>query len=281
MVHISFVAFAVLLFATIIIAADKDNGVTFSYPPAGLTFNYLDIINVSYTSPFPQPVLLTICLRYNGGNQLEKDNQYVHPNNSSNLVLISWTEFVSCYFTLQPSKAVGNESLGTNSPWFRINSEARSTPTIFGLNQDSTTTTANPSISTPAPSQGLGSGAKIGIGVGVALGVSLILAASGVVFLLRRNKKAKTRASAQLLDADAESPKSEFGTGLGEHFMPMKSIPIEMQAKTPISQTPHELPSETAFKMRDERRVRELSSEEEVRQSPRRTRFSWESIPAS
>ncbi|KAE9370160.1 hypothetical protein N431DRAFT_559420 [Stipitochalara longipes BDJ] len=259
-------------------AADKDNGVTFFYPPAGLTFNYLDTVNVSYNSPFTQPVLLTICLKYSGGGQLEKDNQYGHPNNSSNLVLISWTEFVSCYFTLRPSKAAGNGSMDTNSPWFRINSEARPTPTIFGLNQNSTIIPTN--SSTRTPSEGLSSGAKIGIGVGVALGVLFILSAAGAVFLLMRNKKAKTQASVQLLDVDAESPKSDFGTGQEGHFIPMKSIPIEMQAKTPISQAPQELPSETTFEMGGERRVGELSAEEEVRQNPRQKRFSWERILA-
>lgn len=71
MVYISFVIFTALLSAAITMAADKDTGVTFLYPPAGLTFNYLDTINVSYTSPFSSPYLVTYCLRYNGGDPLE------------------------------------------------------------------------------------------------------------------------------------------------------------------------------------------------------------------
>jgi hypothetical protein len=36
-------------------------GVEFSYPQPGLTFRYLDTINVTYTATFPNPTLFTWC----------------------------------------------------------------------------------------------------------------------------------------------------------------------------------------------------------------------------
>lgn len=38
-----------------------DHGVTFLFPTRGLTFHYLDVINVTYLSPFPQPNLYIFC----------------------------------------------------------------------------------------------------------------------------------------------------------------------------------------------------------------------------
>ncbi|KAG4427252.1 hypothetical protein IFR05_017266 [Cadophora sp. M221] len=245
-------------------AADKDTGVTFLYPPAGLTFNYLDTINVSYTSPFRTPYLVTLCLRYNGGDPLEKNAEYGHAYNSSILALIKWPEFASCYFTLRPSKTGGNGSLNTNSPWFRINSEARPTPATFGLGQNSTTVPAESETSIPAPSEGLSGGAKIGIGVGVALGCLFVLAAAVAFWLLRRRKKARSQVEAQLLNKGGESSKSDFGAEEGGHFMPMKTIPMEMEGKAPISERPHELSSDNALEMGSDTRV-ELSAGERPR----------------
>lgn len=37
------------------------NGVEFSYPTKGLTFYYLDTVNVTWTSQFPTPHLHTLC----------------------------------------------------------------------------------------------------------------------------------------------------------------------------------------------------------------------------
>ncbi|KAL5319368.1 hypothetical protein ACEPPN_012419 [Leptodophora sp. 'Broadleaf-Isolate-01'] len=252
-------------------AADKDTGVTFLYPPAGLTFNYLDTINVSYTSPFSSPYLVTYCLRYNGGDPLEKNAEYGHAYNSSTLALIKWPEFASCYFTLRPSKSGGNGSLNTNSPWFRINSEARPTPVTFGLDQNSTTVPTDPTTSTPAPgpSGGLSSAAKIGIGVGVALGLLFGLGAAAIAFcLLWRRKRARRQAGAQLLNAGGESSKSEFGAEEGGHFMPMKSMPVEMQGKGQDFERPHELSSDATVEMGSDRRIGELSAGEGVRNGP-------------
>ncbi|KAH7310038.1 hypothetical protein BKA65DRAFT_519322 [Rhexocercosporidium sp. MPI-PUGE-AT-0058] len=213
-----------------------------------------------------------------------ENGEYGHAYNSSILALIKWPEFASCYFVLQPGKTGGNGSLNTKSPWFRINSEARPTPVTFGLglSENSTTiptespssTTTSSATSTPASSGGLSSGAKIGIGVGLALGVLFIVAAIAAVFLLRRRKRAKRQAATPLMNSDAVSPTSEFGGGHEGHFMPVKSIPMEIQGKESIAERPHELPSDTTYEMGTEGRVGELSAEEGRKHNPGQKRVS-------
>lgn len=45
-------------------AVADNHGVAFLYPTEDLTFNYLDTINVTYTSPFPKPELWIFCTNY-------------------------------------------------------------------------------------------------------------------------------------------------------------------------------------------------------------------------
>jgi hypothetical protein len=49
----------------LLVEAD-DHGVTFLYPTAGLEFNWLDTINVTWISPFQAPLLYTFCLNDTG-----------------------------------------------------------------------------------------------------------------------------------------------------------------------------------------------------------------------
>ncbi|PVH79861.1 hypothetical protein DL98DRAFT_655232 [Cadophora sp. DSE1049] len=287
MVRIPLAALATLFFATSTIAADNDNGVKFLYPPAGLTFNYLDTVNVTYTSPYKKPKLYTYCLRYNGGSQAEKGNQFAHPNTSFALILIAWTEFVSCHFTFVPSEAAfSNRSTHTQSPWFRINAEARAEPMIFGLESNSTNSTlptdspitepTETPTSTPAPSGGggLSSGAKIGIGVGVSLGVVFIIAAAAGGLFMRRRKRAGMQTNAQVLAANTQELKSNFGQG--EYYTPTTSTPTptEVPGKAPLVERPHELSSENTFELGSDRGVGELSAEHDVQQNSTQTRFS-------
>lgn len=51
-----------VVFAAVTVnAAPNENGVEFLFPTDGLTLNYMDTINVTYTSPFPKPLLYTFC----------------------------------------------------------------------------------------------------------------------------------------------------------------------------------------------------------------------------
>jgi len=194
--------------------------------------------------------------------------QHVAPKNGSSLVLIGWSDVKSCYFDLRPTNKAGN---GSNSNYLSIIPTARASPILVGLNQNTTTNPTEPTNTvtiTPEPSEdsssGLSSGAKIGIGVGVALGVVVIALALGA-YLLRRREQKKTGSGRQLLHVDNECTKCDMGMGHDEQFVQMQQMASELQAKTPVRQTRHELPGETAFEMdRGDRTVGELSSESEV-----------------
>lgn len=159
--------------------------------------------------------------------------QNVPPKNASTLVLLSWPDVTSCYFDLRPSNLAGNS---TNSNFIRVLSQARPTPIIVGLNQNSSTIPVEPTntvtITAVPSSDGMSSGTKIGIGFGVALGVVLIFAAGLAAFLLRRRRKVKNQAAIQLLNVDDDSWKSEFGNEPQRQFVLMQPIPMEMQAKS-------------------------------------------------
>lgn len=123
----------------------------------------------------------------------------------------------------------------------------------------------------------MSSGAKIGIGVGVVLGVVMIAAAVLAAFLLRRRRKVKNEAVVQLLSVDGDSGKSELGDEPHGQFVPMQSMPMEMQAKIPPDQVhkAHELPSDTTFELDNERAIGELSTEGGLQQAGPKN-FSWE-----
>ncbi|KAI9049609.1 hypothetical protein LZ554_006635 [Drepanopeziza brunnea f. sp. 'monogermtubi'] len=272
-----------LLFVPLVLAAGNKD-VAFLYPPAAgaLTLNYMDTVNVSYTSPFAKPLLVTFCMKFNSQSVFTKLTQHVPPRNGSALVLLSWTDVVSCYFNLRPSKNAGN---GSNSHYIRVLSEARPTPILVGLGQNSTTvpTTAPTNVVTVEDHGGMSKGAKIGIGVGVAIGVlSLVTSAIGAVLLLRERRGAKTRATGQLLAVDNESAKSDPGSGVyGQQSMPLKTM-LPMEAKrTDKVDMPHELSSERMYEMDHERSAGELSAEpaDSRLQEPDPRRFSWERTP--
>ncbi|PVH79860.1 hypothetical protein DL98DRAFT_532699 [Cadophora sp. DSE1049] len=267
--YYSVLPFTLLVLAALTTAAENNPNVTFIYPAGpGLVFNYMDTVNVTYKSPFQRPLLYTFCLKPNSKTIFTKLIQHVAPKNGSSLVLLGWSDVKSCYFDLRPTNKAGN---GSNSNYFSVIPTARASPILVGLNQNTTTTPTEPTNTvtiTPEPSEdsseGLSSGAKIGIGVGVALGVAVLALALGT-YLLRRRKQKKTGAGRQLLNVDNESAKSDFGMGQDEQFVQMQPMASELQAKTPVRQTPQELPGETAFEMDSgDRTVGELSAESEV-----------------
>ncbi|EKD16400.1 uncharacterized protein L3040_008499 [Drepanopeziza brunnea f. sp. 'multigermtubi'] len=242
----------------------------------------MDTVNVSYTSPFAKPLLVTFCMKFNSQKIFTKLTQHVPARNGSALVLLSWTDVVSCYFNLRPVKNAGN---GSNSHYIRILSEARPTPILVGLGQNTTTapTTAPTNVVTVEDNGGTGTGAKIGIGVGVALGVLLLVAAAilAVWLLLRRRRGAKTRATGRLLAVDNESAKSDPGSGVsGPQSVPLKMVPMEAERTDKVG-SPHELSSERMYEMDHERSAGELSAEPATSrlQEPDPRRFSWERTP--
>ncbi|TPX10355.1 uncharacterized protein E0L32_008760 [Thyridium curvatum] len=169
-----------------------DHGVVFLYPPKGLTFHYLDTVNVQYTSPFDKPTLLTFC--DGGGRQVYKDP--VPQYNATYPVLLNFTSDTVCWFDLRPGQEPGH---GANSPSFTLLSNQR-VQTTLGL---SISTSTSSTISSSAPIQatsavetatnpptvhhGLSAGASAGIGVGVALGVIAI--GGGILAILWRRRK--------------------------------------------------------------------------------------------
>ncbi len=62
--------FLVIVFSVYILffplAGADNHGVTFLYPTAGLAFNWLDTINVSWISRFQAPLLYAFCLNDTG-----------------------------------------------------------------------------------------------------------------------------------------------------------------------------------------------------------------------
>jgi hypothetical protein len=184
----------------------------------------------------------------------------------------------SCYFDLRPNNSAGDS---TNSNYIRVLSQARPTPIIVGLNQNSTTIPVEPTntvtITAVPSSDRMSSGTKIGIGVGLTLGVVMIAAAVLAAFLLRRRRKVKNQATFQILNVDGDSGKSEWGNEPYGKFVPMQPIPTEMQAKNPPGQVheAHELPSDTTFELDNERAIGELSTEGELQQAGPKS-FSWE-----
>ncbi|KAK0101108.1 hypothetical protein ONS95_012908 [Cadophora gregata] len=289
--YCSFVSFALLGLAGLTTAAENNPDVTFLYPAGpGLVLNYMDTVNVTYTSPFARPLLYTFCKKptVNRYSQVWPQHplirgislsiylteliQHVAPKNGSTLVLLGWSDVNSCYFDLRPTNKAGN---GSNSNYFSVIPTARTSPILVGLNQNGTTTPAAPTNTvtiSPDSSEvssggggGLSSGAKIGIGVGVALGVVVLGLAVGA-YLLRRRKQKKTEAGRQLLNVDNESAKSEFGAaGQNDQFVHMHPMASELQGKSPVRQTPQELPGDSVVEMDSgDRTVGELSAESEV-----------------
>jgi hypothetical protein len=44
------------------VLAENSHGVKFLFPTTGQILNYQDTVNVTWTSPFPKPLLYTFCL---------------------------------------------------------------------------------------------------------------------------------------------------------------------------------------------------------------------------
>ncbi|PBP24874.1 hypothetical protein BUE80_DR004228 [Diplocarpon rosae] len=284
--------FALLCFAAVVRGAGIQS-VEFLFPPIGLTLNYMDTINVSYTSAFSKPLMLyTFCtkvksvgpvksiLRSPGSKSKrlttasQEQNQYVPANNGSGLILLSWPNVESCYFDIRRNDTAKN---GVRSHFVQVLDAARPTPIIMGLDQNSTTIpvgSAGVATDTGAPSHK--DGAKIGIVVAVVVGVVFITAA-GFAWFFTKKRKSKKQATGPALKVEDDhlSPDSANGGG----GVPMKSIPLERKVKDKGERS-HELPSERTFEIDNGRIVGEMSAESELL-IPGPRRYSWERRPMS
>ncbi|KAK6584662.1 hypothetical protein PZA11_002886 [Diplocarpon coronariae] len=270
MADLFYVALVLLGFAAVVLGAGNQS-VEFSYPPAGLTLNYMDTINVSYTSNSSKPLTLyTFCTKVNSAGPLKKQKQFVPANNGSGLVLLSWPDVDSCYFDIRRNKTAKS---GVRSHFVQVLSIARPTPIIVGLDQNSTTIPVKPTDI--ATATGHSNGVKIGIGVGVTLGVVIITAAGFVLFFMKRRRKTKKQAQWPPWKVVNDNPNPYSGDRGA--YVPMESIPSEIAVKN-NGEASHELTSERTFEIDNGRIVGELSAESEI-QTPGLRRFSWERTP--
>lgn len=94
------------------------------------------------------------------------------------------------------------------------------TGNLTEMSEAAPATTTVTLTATAAPSGGKDSGTTIGIAVGVPLGVLLLLALSGVAFLLRKQKNHRCRTQ------DQEFPlKSTYEPGVTEHIRDTSELP--------------------------------------------------------
>ncbi|KAE9374309.1 hypothetical protein N431DRAFT_481549 [Stipitochalara longipes BDJ] len=210
------------------VQAVNNHGVDFLFPTDGQILNFQDTINVTWTSPFPKPILYTFCYNSTTNNAHQEAVQRVTPYNGSQLVQLVWEGVASCNFDLRPNTTAGN---GANSPNFIVLPTARAQPTTVGLGTPAstssgaaTTTGAGDSSTsdtgTPVPSSsgGLSSGAKAGIGVGVAV-IAIAVIAGLAFFFLRRRKT--TSPPAYATSSPANDQQEYYG---GRKYQPVDSM---------------------------------------------------------
>ncbi|KAF7879459.1 hypothetical protein EAF04_000655 [Stromatinia cepivora] len=210
-------------------AVADDHGVVFLYPPKNLTVNYLDTINVTYTSLFPEPELWIFCQNASDltAPLITESQTTVKAYNGTAPINFRWLGGSPCWFDLKPNSSGG---LGANSPHFTVEQTKRAMPITLGLDSATTsTTTSTTATSTPTtssdgsaatttaassstvssdassnttspnsaansnsnntPTGGLSGGAKAGIGIGIAI-IALLALAAGF-FFWRRKRQAK------------------------------------------------------------------------------------------
>ncbi|KAF7897130.1 hypothetical protein EAF00_005358 [Botryotinia globosa] len=128
-----------------------DHGVVFLYPTDNVTINYLDTVNVTYTSPFPEPQLWIYCQNITDitGPLITESYTTVTAFNGSAPINWRWLGGSPCWFDLKPNASNG---YGANSEHFIVNQNQRASPTTLGLplptDSSTSTTSTSTSIST-------------------------------------------------------------------------------------------------------------------------------------
>ncbi|OIW33018.1 hypothetical protein CONLIGDRAFT_556141, partial [Coniochaeta ligniaria NRRL 30616] len=198
--------------------ATANCGVEFLYPQPGLTFYYLDTINVTYTSNFSNPTLIAWC---GSGSPAQKFETSAPNLNASVLVLINFSSSDPCWFNLRPD----TPACGDNSPQFALLPVQRSqsdSKTTLGL-QSATSTASIPSKTgasnhphdPPDASEGeLSTGAKVGIAIAV-VGASLVVIGMAAWFFFRRRKRLQEAVLAgHIIEHDSRRKKGHEKTPL-------------------------------------------------------------------
>lgn len=298
------------LFLFGLILAD-DHGVVFLYPPSGLTVNYKDTVNVSYTSNFSNPQLITFCNEA-GSNSIvtgkyiplflpailtlnSELTSYPPAYNGSKTVYFEWPNAVLCWFDLRPDSSSGN---GANSPSFTVLSSERVVSTVLGLPQATsspsstqsssaaTTTAAATTSATSDPKDGGSKHNKTGIIVGTVL--SAISAIAFVVFLIfrRRKSKANTQYEPARDSPGVDGAQWRPGTENGGDQIYMK--PMEHETVKP-----QELSTEVTHELYNETVRHEMNADSAVIAPPQpghlmqdstkeeKKRYSWQMTPTA
>ncbi|KAI0596797.1 hypothetical protein F4775DRAFT_562800 [Biscogniauxia sp. FL1348] len=198
--------------------AENTNGVTWQYPTSGLTFYYLDTVQVTYTSNFSDPNLYTFCSDGNGGT-IQKKLAAATPYNGTTPTVLDFTDASSaCWFNLRPGFVAG---FGSNSDVFEFKIGQRSQTTLGPDSSSSATITATSSVAsatssatssaTAVATTGLSTGAQAGIGVGAALaGLALGAFAATIFIRRRRNKKQPPMVDLQDTSMPSQYPGSDY-----------------------------------------------------------------------
>ncbi|KAH8879136.1 hypothetical protein GQ53DRAFT_855314 [Thozetella sp. PMI_491] len=149
----------------------------FDYPTESLSFYYLDTINVTYRSNFPDPQLYLYC---SPSNPVQKFNTSPSPFSASTLVQVKFSSNDPCYFSLQSS------SIGctVNSSTFNlyVNQRFGGQATTLGL------LVAPTDQPPPNPDGSLSPGVKAGLGVAIT-GIAIAIGAMVAFFYFRRRRR--------------------------------------------------------------------------------------------
>ncbi|KAH8902584.1 hypothetical protein BR93DRAFT_868656, partial [Coniochaeta sp. PMI_546] len=210
-------------------------GVEFLYPQPGLTFYYLDTINVTYTSNFTNPTLFAWCGQ---GSPAQKFETSAPKFNGSVLVLLDFSSSDPCWFDLRPD----TPACGDNSPHFALLPVQRTqadSKTTLGL-QSSTSAASTPSktgaadpLHPPPDASGeLSTGAKAGIIIAV-VGACLVLVGMAAWFFFRRRKRLQEEAvlAGHIIDHDRRGKKGREKTPLagGSSHSNESTEPLQVQ----------------------------------------------------
>lgn len=195
-----------------------EHGVTWLYPPAGRILNYLDTINITYTSPFASPLLYTWCRNASmpqddpiSGKSIYMPSLPISPatnqsperrdrvdTNGTFSILLDYKMVSSCYWQLRPNTTRG---YGAQSQAVILLPSQRSpAPTIWGLESkpsdpSSTPLVAPPSTPSPDTERVFSTGAKAGIGVGA--GIFAIALIGFIFWFVSRRRQQKSDAVPQ------------------------------------------------------------------------------------
>ncbi|KAK6069143.1 transmembrane alpha-helix domain-containing protein [Seiridium cupressi] len=233
------------------------------YPDAtGLTYNYLDTLDVALTTDYDTPYLYLYCWDASGDRQeiIYYSPSAVEGSSQVPVKLQSNTQYTgtTCWFNLLDAQSGSNTTGGATSPEFSETFSLSSTPSSTATSSASvtsstatttsttssvtsssntvstpTTTAASSSLESVSSSNGLSRGAQAGIGVAVTLVALAILGA--VIWLLmrcRRNGKTPSSNSEMELSPPGELEDKKYPAEIGSlerHELSSATPPHEME----------------------------------------------------